>query len=84
MTLIVENSNLGNHVAICGDLFENSEDIQNPNIWIDAGSESIELQRKSRLMVAENADIIVPGHGPLFGITKDMLEKLKIEANLKS
>lgn len=84
VSVIVENSNLGNHVAICGDLFENSEDVNDSNIWIDAGSESVELQRANRLMVAEKADIIVPGHGALFGMTREMVEKLKVEANLKS
>lgn len=80
----MENSNLGNRVAICGDLFENSEDINNSSIWIDAGSESLELQRANRLKIAENTEIVIPGHGSLFGMTKEMLEKLKVEANLKS
>lgn len=84
VSLIVENCNLGKHVAICGDLFENSSDINDPSIWIDAGSESIELQRANRLMIAESADIVIPGHGSLFEITREIVDKLKTETNTKS
>lgn len=65
VSVLVENSNFGN-VAICGDLFEKFEDINNESIWLDAGSEAPHLQRTHRLRMVDRADFIVPGHGPIF------------------
>lgn len=79
VSLIVKNTNLENHapVAITGDLFEKEEDIFNESYWIDAGTEDKNLQKKSRLMVAEMVDHIIPGHGPMFKITEEMRGKLR-------
>ncbi|XP_026319955.1 metallo-beta-lactamase domain-containing protein 1 [Hyposmocoma kahamanoa] len=64
----------GEVIAISGDLFEKFEDIEHPNIWIDAGSENPDLQSKNRLKVAELADWIVPGHGKKFQKTLVIVE----------
>jgi len=56
--------------AMTGDLFENEQDLQNESIWINAGSDSVELQRKHRSHILSIADFIVPGHGPMFKIPK--------------
>ncbi|CAG9796722.1 unnamed protein product [Diatraea saccharalis] len=63
-------------VAVAGDLFENSEDIENPTIWMSAGSENPALQRKNRAAVAEIAHWIVPGHGPKFKVTEEIRNSL--------
>lgn len=78
ISIIVANSNMTpNTVAICGDLFEKREDCFDQNIWMQAGSESVDQQRKSRHRIAELADIIVPGHGTFFSITDEIRNKLK-------
>lgn len=78
ISLIVENSNLSHKpVAICGDLFEKREDCDHELIWIGAGSDSIDTQRKYRLQIAEMAAIIIPGHGPKFEITDEIIGKLR-------
>lgn len=79
VSLIVRNSNYENHgtVAIAGDLFEKEEDIFNSNLWISAGTEDEELQKKNRLKIAEMAAFIIPGHGPKFKVTEEMREKLR-------
>ena len=84
ISVIVKNTNLPNKatVAIAGDLFEKEEDIFQESLWIDAGSEHELLQRKNRLMIAEQVEHIIPGHGPIFKVTKEMREKLK-QDNLK-
>lgn len=78
ISLIVENSNLSSKpVAVCGDLFEKREDCFHELIWIGAGSDSIDKQRKSRRFISEMAGIIIPGHGPQFEITDEIIAKLK-------
>lgn len=80
ISLIVENNNLSiKPVAVCGDLFEKREDCFHELIWIGAGSESIEQQRKCRLFIGEMAGTIIPGHGPKFEITDEIIAKLKEE-----
>lgn len=80
ISLIVEQSNLSQKpVAICGDLFEKREDCFHELIWIGAGSDSIDIQRKNRLRVAEMAAIIIPGHGPQFEVNDEIITKLKEE-----
>lgn len=80
ITLIVENTNLCiKPVAVCGDLFEKYDDCFHELIWIGAGSESIDQQKKSRLSIAKTAGIIVPGHGPKFEVTDDIIAKLEEE-----
>lgn len=80
VSLIVENNNWSTKpVAVCGDLFEKQEDCFHELIWVGAGSESIEQQRKSRLFIGELAGIIVPGHGPKFEVTDEIITQLKKE-----
>lgn len=83
VSVIVKNTNLENHatVAVVGDLFEKEEDIFEESLWIAAGSEDEKLQRKNRLMVAEMAEFIIPGHGPMFKLTPQMRDKLRRDAN---
>jgi glyoxylase-like metal-dependent hydrolase (beta-lactamase superfamily II) len=54
-------------VAVTGDLFERREDLDNPDLW-RAFSEFPDLQAKSRALILELADFIVPGHGAMFRI----------------
>ncbi|CAO1433006.1 unnamed protein product [Diamesa serratosioi] len=84
ISVIVKNTNLPNRatVAIAGDLFEKEEDIFKESLWIDAGSEHKQLQRKNRLMIAEQVEHIIPGHGPIFKVDQDMRDKL-MQDNLK-
>lgn len=60
-----------------GDLFEREDDVINPNVWIDAGSEDSIQQRKNRLKIAELAHWIVPGHGPMFRVTQEIRQCLR-------
>lgn len=64
-------------------MFEKFEDIEHPNIWIDAGSENPDLQRKNRLKVAELADWIVPGHGKKFQVNNNVRLSLRKQINDK-
>lgn len=77
VSVLVENSNLG-VAAICGDLFERAEDVAGEHIWLDAGSEDKCLQREQRVRIADMADVIIPGHGPMFLVTDDMKSTLWI------
>ena len=52
--------------VVAGDTFEKEEDLHDESIWKEAGSDSEELQKKSRENILSIADIIVPGHGPSF------------------
>ncbi|XP_076662139.1 metallo-beta-lactamase domain-containing protein 1 [Halictus rubicundus] len=59
--------------AITGDLFEREEDISNPSIWKDLGTVELQkVQAKWRSYIINTADIIVPGHGPMFRVTSEM------------
>lgn len=78
VSVIVENCSLTpNRLAICGDLFEREEDCFDKSIWLEAGSEAPSLQLRHRLAVAEMSDVIVPGHGPQFEVTEEILEALR-------
>ena len=56
-----------------GDIFEREEDIEKPEIWrSEGGSADPERQERSRLEIIQNADWIVPGHGPMFKVTEAM------------
>lgn len=77
VSVIVEDSNLGKVVAICGDLYENVNDFENERIWIDAGSESEAEQRKERLKIAQMANVIVPGHGVMFQVNEEIRSLLQ-------
>lgn len=81
ISLIVKNTNLGNRatVGIAGDLFEREEDVMDESVWINAGSEDEKLQRQNRLKLSDLVDFIIPGHGPMFKVTEEMREKLKLD-----
>lgn len=77
VSVICKNTYLdGKTVAIVGDLFEHGDDIDQPELWRDAGSEAIEDQLVNRHKIATEADYIVPGHGPIFDVSRQMREKL--------
>jgi len=84
VSVIVDNSQLGGRVGITGDLFERREDIDDESIWIDAGSESVKLQRQERCKIAHLCDFIVPGHGPMFAVIETMRSQLKQDADLSA
>ncbi|XP_022821545.1 metallo-beta-lactamase domain-containing protein 1 [Spodoptera litura] len=67
----------GATIAIVGDLFEKFDDIQNPNLWMEAGSEDPVRQMRNRSKVANLADWIVPGHGPQFQVTDHIRQTLR-------
>lgn len=56
--------------GVVGDLFENENDLLDESIWLDAGSENPELQRKNRKYILDKVDWIIPGHGPMFSTKK--------------
>lgn len=56
--------------GIVGDLFENEDDLMDESIWINAGSENPDSQRKNRKKILEQVDWIIPGHGPMFSTKK--------------
>eukprot|EP00092_Neocalanus_flemingeri_P004853 GFUD01005222.1.p1 GENE.GFUD01005222.1~~GFUD01005222.1.p1 ORF type:complete len:201 (-),score=75.77 GFUD01005222.1:54-656(-) len=58
-------------VVVAGDLFEKQEDLADESIWKEAGSEDEEAQQENRRKILEMADLIVPGHGPMFRVVKD-------------
>ncbi len=51
--------------SLSGDIFESREDLDNDELWI-GNSHDKEAQRKSREEILAIADLIVPGHGPIF------------------
>ena len=60
-------------VAVAGDTFEREEDIEDAALWRDvAGSEDPEKQERSRARLLEIADVIVPGHGPMFKVPQKL------------
>ncbi|VVC90517.1 unnamed protein product [Leptidea sinapis] len=46
------------------------------------GSENPVLQRKNRLMIANMANWIIPGHGPMFKVTPEIRESLNRQASI--
>lgn len=66
----VETSARGT-VVIAGDLFEREEDIADPRLWQEAGSDRPSLQIEHRAKVLLCANYVVPGHGPMFRVTDD-------------
>lgn len=83
VSVVVENSQYGT-VVISGDLFEKEDDIKNPDVWINAGSEDEEKQNENRLKVANMADWIVPGHGKMFKVTPEIGEELLLTNKRKT
>lgn len=67
-------------VAVVGDLFEREDDIDDSNVWVKAGSEDEAAQKQNRLKIAENVNYIIPGHGPIFEVTPEMVLKLRQQA----
>ena len=61
-------------VVIAGDLFEKEADLKNHHVWIDAGSEDKHLQEFHRIRMLDIADYIIPGHGPMFKVTDDIIK----------
>ncbi|CAK1544609.1 unnamed protein product [Leptosia nina] len=78
VTVLVKTKDEGT-IAITGDLFEKCEDISNETLWKDM-SEDPAKQSNNRSMIANLADWIIPGHGPMFRVTNDMREMLKSQA----
>ena len=64
-----------------GDIFEREEDIEDQTIWRSAGSTDPQRQERSRLQLAELADYIIPGHGPIFKVTERMRNILRIQVD---
>ncbi|XP_055847970.1 metallo-beta-lactamase domain-containing protein 1 [Episyrphus balteatus] len=77
VSVIVENSSLGGVTAISGDLFEKKEDIDDPVLWQEVGSENQKAQFKNRSKIADMANWIIPGHGEGFEVTLEIREKLQ-------
>lgn len=67
-------------VAIVGDLFERHDDIADYRLWLDAGSEDPNAQRRNRARVAAMADFIIPGHGGLFPVDQQIRDALSAQA----
>lgn len=67
-----------------GDLFEKSEDIEDEQVWLGAGSENPTAQRSNRLRMALLADVIIPGHGGQFTVTEDIRRKLRSDVSVKA
>lgn len=76
VSVIVEDTNLGPKVGICGDLFEREEDIYNPFIWIACNDGNPKQQEKNRVMMVELVTYIIPGHGKGFEVTEEMRKKI--------
>jgi glyoxylase-like metal-dependent hydrolase (beta-lactamase superfamily II) len=55
--------------AIVGDLFECAEDLENEELWRPISEDPQEHER-SRALVLELADFIVPGHGEMFEVRR--------------
>ncbi|KAF2350465.1 Metallo-beta-lactamase [Trinorchestia longiramus] len=81
VSIRVNSANYG-IVVVAGDLFEKEEDIDNPRLWQDAGSENEQLQRRHRYAVGREAQYIVPGHGPIFQVTEQHRDLLKTQLPL--
>lgn len=56
--------------GIVGDLYECENDVTDESVWLNAGSENPESQRKYRKIIMDQVDWIVPGHGPMFSTSK--------------
>lgn len=68
VSVLVDNVVNKGRVAITGDLFESEADLKDENIWIEAGSESVDEQRENRQFILDNYDYIIPGHGVMFKV----------------
>ncbi|GAB0094361.1 Metallo-beta-lactamase domain-containing protein 1 [Sergentomyia squamirostris] len=75
---------LGGTVGITGDLFEKEGDIFNDSLWRDAGSFNEDVQRVTRSRIASQVDVIIPGHGAPFRMTREMREELERQSHNNS
>ena len=67
-------------LTFLGDIFEREDDIERPEIWrSEGGSIDPDRQERSRSRIIQLADYIVPGHGPMFRVTKEMKTKFPLE-----
>lgn len=71
VSVVCENADSLGRVVVAGDLFEREQDLQDESIWIEAGSENVELQKHHRSLVLDMADYIIPGHGPMFRVNSN-------------
>ncbi|XP_053404173.1 metallo-beta-lactamase domain-containing protein 1-like isoform X1 [Mercenaria mercenaria] len=76
VSVIVKNTKQGT-VAVTGDLFERSEDLEDFTLWQE-NSEYPEIQQQNRLEVLRFADWIVPGHGPMFQVPQEYKSQLRM------
>ena len=61
-------------IAIAGDLFEKEEDIVDPSIWQELGTTKLRsTQSQMRKKIITKANYIIPGHGPMFKVTDQMI-----------
>ena len=67
VSVVVKDAKGLGTVVICGDLFENESDADS---WKEI-SEWPEEQTKNREKVIKMADYIIPGHGPMFQVSKE-------------
>ena len=70
VSVVVDNTNCGT-VVVAGDIFENENDMEDSSMW-QSLSENVEMQEKSRNRIISLADYIIPGHGKMFQVTKEM------------
>ncbi|XP_034471919.1 metallo-beta-lactamase domain-containing protein 1 [Drosophila innubila] len=78
ISVLVHNTQLGGTVGICGDLFERCEDVDDEQIWKEAGSENEKRQAEERYRMSQLCGHIVPGHGPMFPLDDAIRAKLKL------
>jgi len=57
----------GQLIIVAGDLFESEADIDSPHQWM-GNSFCPRQQALNRLSVLQRADVIIPGHGPIFTV----------------
>ena len=60
-------------VVVAGDTFEKQEDLKDESIWVDAGSQDSSKQTESRKRILAIADFVVPGHGAMFRVDKNLV-----------
>ncbi|EEB10442.1 conserved hypothetical protein [Pediculus humanus corporis] len=74
VSVVVINKNK-EKIVVAGDLFECEQDLQQDELWKNAGSENEKLQEESRRKILEMADYIIPGHGKMFKVNRTDLIK---------
>ena len=72
VSLLLKNRE-GKTVVVAGDLFESELDIESSHLWM-GNSFNPGLQAKNRLKILQVADIIIPGHGPMFTVQPSYIE----------